>query len=194
MSGSWQPLLIALPAEREEVFMNYCEIKYCDIANGEGVRTTLFVSGCTNHCEECFQPQTWDFGYGQPFTTEVEDAIIASLKPYYVNGLTLLGGEPFEPKNQRVLLPFLRRVREECPDKTIWCFSGFTLDGELWKEGSYPRCEVTDEMLSLLDVLVDGRYVKALKDISLRFRGSSNQRIIDMPATLQSGEIVLWDR
>lgn len=174
--------------------MNYCEIKYCDIANGEGVRTTLFVSGCTNHCEECFQPQTWDFGYGQPFTPEVEEAILASLKPYYVNGLTLLGGEPFEPKNQRALIPFLRRVREELPNKTIWCFSGFTLDGELWQDGSYPRCEVTDDMLALLDVLVDGRYVKELKDISLRFRGSSNQRIIDMPATLQSGKIVLWDR
>ena len=172
--------------------MNYCEIKKCDIANGEGVRTTLFVSGCTNHCEECFQPQTWDFHYGLPFTKEVEDDIIASLQPYYVNGLTLLGGEPFEPSNPRALVPFLHRIRKECPNKNVWCFTGFTLDNELLRDGSHPRCEVTDEMLSLIDVLVDGRYVKALKDISLRFRGSSNQRLIDLPATLKSGKIVLW--
>ena len=174
--------------------MNYCELKKCDIANGEGVRTTLFVSGCTNHCEECFQPATWDFGYGQPFTKEVEDEIIVSLKPYFVNGLTLLGGEPFEPANQRALVPFLHRVREECPDKNIWCFSGFTLDKELLVDGSYPRCEVTDEMLSMIDVLVDGRFVRELKDISLRFRGSSNQRLIDMNKTRQEGTIVLWDQ
>ena len=174
--------------------MNYCELKKCDIANGEGVRTTLFVSGCTNHCKECFQPATWDFGYGQPFTKEVEDEIIVSLKPYFVNGLTLLGGEPFEPANQRALVPFLHRVREECPDKNIWCFSGFTLDKELLVDGSYPRCEVTDEMLSMIDVLVDGRFVRELKDISLRFRGSSNQRLIDMNKTRQEGTIVLWDQ
>ena len=108
--------------------------------------------------------------------------------------MTLLGGEPFEPKNQGTLVSFLPRFRKECPDKTVWCFTGFTLDEELWKEGSYPRCDATDEMLSLIDVLVDGRYVKALKDISLRFRGSSNQRIIDMKATLEKKEIVLWDK
>ena len=173
--------------------MNYCEIKTCDIANGEGVRTSLFVSGCTNHCEECFQPQTWDFGYGKPFTREVEDQIIRSLQPYYINGLTLLGGEPFEPANQRALLPFLHRVRAACPEKNVWCFTGFTLDGELWQDGSYPRCEATDEMLSLIDVLVDGRYVKALKDISLRFRGSSNQRIIDVAQSLAKHEVILWE-
>ena len=172
--------------------MNYCELKKCDIANGEGVRTVLFVSGCTNHCEECFQPQTWNFHYGKPFTRAVEEEIIESLQPYYINGLTLLGGEPFEPVNQRELVPFLHRVRAACPQKTIWCFTGFTLDEELWRDGSYPRCEVTDEMLSLIDVLVDGRYVKSLKDISLRFRGSSNQRIIDMKQTLATGEITLW--
>ncbi len=172
--------------------MNYCELKKNDIANGEGVRTVLFVSGCTNRCEECFQPETWDFNYGQPFTKDTEDEIIASVKPYYINGLTLLGGDPFEPSNQRALLPFLRRFRAECPDKTVWAFTGFTLDGELWREGSHPRCEVTDEMLTYIDVLVDGRYVKALKDISLRFRGSSNQRIIDVPKTLEQKEIVLW--
>ncbi len=172
--------------------MNYCNIKYCDIANGEGVRTTLFVSGCTNHCEECFQPETWDFAFGEPFTKETEDALIASVKPYYINGLTLLGGEPFEPKNQAVLLPFLRRFRAECPDKNVWCFTGFTLDNELWRDGSYPRTSHTDEMLSLIDVLVDGRYDKRLRDISLRFRGSSNQRLIDMKKTLESGKIEPW--
>ena len=174
--------------------MNYCNVKYFDIANGEGVRTTLFVSGCTNRCEDCFQPETWDFQYGNPFTSAVEDEILASLAPYYVNGLTLLGGEPFEPSNQRALVPFLRRVRAQYPEKTIWCFTGFTLDGELLRDGSHPRCEVTDEMLSLMDVLVDGRFVKALKDISLRFRGSSNQRIIDLNETRKQGSIVLWDK
>ena len=173
--------------------MNYCEIKKCDIANGIGVRTTLFVSGCTNHCEECFQPQTWDFDYGKPFTTETEDEVIASCKPFYINGLTLLGGEPFEPSNQRALVPFLHRFREECPDKTVWAFSGFTFDRELLTDGSHPRCEVTDEMLSLIDVLVDGRFVRALKDISLRFRGSSNQRVIDLNKTREAGKIVLWN-
>lgn len=173
--------------------MHYCEIKNCDIANGTGVRVSLFVSGCTNHCEECFQPQTWDFCYGEPFTKEAEDKIIEMLRPDYITGLTLLGGEPFEPKNQRELLPFVRRVREELPEKNIWAFSGFTLDKELWQEGSYPRCEVTDELLSLIDVLVDGRFVNALKNIRLKFRGSENQRIIDMKSTLAKGEIVLMD-
>jgi len=173
--------------------MHYCEIKNCDIANGTGVRVSLFVSGCTNHCEECFQPETWDFCYGEPFTKEVEDKIIEMLRPDYITGLTLLGGEPFEPKNQRELLPFVRRVREELPGKNIWAFSGFTLDKELWQEGSYPRCEVTDELLSLIDVLVDGRFVNALKNIRLKFRGSENQRIIDMKATLAKDEIVLMD-
>ena len=173
--------------------MNYCNIKYFDIANGEGVRTTLFVSGCTNRCENCFQPETWDFNYGEEFTAETERAIIDSLAPYYVNGLTLLGGEPFEPKNQPRLLELLKKVRAEHPEKNIWCFTGFTLDKELLTEGSYPRCHVTDEMLSMIDVLVDGRYVEALKDISLRFRGSSNQRIIDMNKTREAGEIILWN-
>ena len=170
--------------------MHYGEIKNCDIANGEGVRVTLFVYGCTNHCEHCFQPQTWDFDYGQPFTSETEQQLLDLLAPSYIQGLTLLGGEPFEPENQRVLVPFVRRVRETYPQKTVWAFSGFTLE-ELRTEGSHPRCEATDELLSMLDVLVDGRFVEALKDISLRFRGSSNQRLIDMKKTLASGEIVL---
>ncbi|MBQ8249113.1 MAG: anaerobic ribonucleoside-triphosphate reductase activating protein [Clostridia bacterium] len=172
--------------------MYYGNIKNCDIADGVGVRVTLFVSGCTNRCEHCFQPETWDFHYGEPFTREVEDKILSMLAPGYINGLTVLGGEPFEPSNQRELLPFLRRVREAYPDKTIWAFSGFTLE-ELRSDGSHPRCEVTDEILSLLDVLVDGRYEHSKRNLMLKFRGSSNQRLIDMKATLKTGEIVLWD-
>lgn len=172
--------------------MYYGEIKNCDIANGSGVRVTLFVSGCTNRCEGCFQPQTWDFNYGKPFTPETENEILSMLAPSYINGLTLLGGEPFEPENQRVLLPFIRRVKEKYPDKNIWVFSGFTYD-ELKHDGTYCRCECTDEMLALADVLVDGRFVIGLKDISLRFRGSSNQRIIDLVKTCLNGTVTLWD-
>lgn len=168
--------------------MYYGEIKNCDIANGEGVRVTLFVSGCTNHCKNCFQPQTWAFDYGQPFTEETEAQLLKLLSPGYINGLTLLGGEPFEPANQRVLVPFLRRVRAAYPKKNIWSFSGFTYE-ELTTDGSYPRCEVTDDFLSLLDVLVDGRFVEELKDISLRFRGSRNQRLIDLNASRRAGHL-----
>ena len=166
--------------------MYYSEIKNCDIANGLGVRVSLFVSGCTNHCEQCFQPQTWDFLYGKPFTAETEALLLEMLSPSYIRGLTLLGGEPFEPANQRALLPFLHRVRQELPQKNIWSFTGFTWE-ELLTPGSYPRCEVTDELLSLLDVLVDGRFVEELKDLTLRFRGSSNQRLIDLNASRQAG-------
>lgn len=173
--------------------MNYGQIKKCDIANGVGVRVTLFVSGCTNHCFNCFQPETWDFDYGKPFTAETEAEIFAELDKPFIAGLTLLGGDPFEPCNQRALVPFLRRVRARYSDKTIWAYSGFTLDRELTVDGSHPRCEVTDEMLSMLDVLVDGRYVDELRNISLRFRGSSNQRIIDMNLTRRAGQIVLWE-
>ena len=171
--------------------MYYGEIKDCDIANGSGVRVTLFVSGCTNRCKGCFQPQTWDFSYGWEFTKETEEEILRLLKPAYIKGLTLLGGEPFEPQNQRALLPFVKRVKETYPGKNIWAFSGFTYD-EMKTVGSHPRCEVTDELLDLTDVLVDGRFVEELKDISLRFRGSSNQRIIDLNLTRQRGEVVLW--
>ena len=173
--------------------MHYGELKKCDIANGIGVRVTLFVSGCTNRCEDCFQPQTWDFCYGKPFTKETEDALLEALSPSYIAGLTLLGGEPFEPENQRALLPFVRRVRERYPEKSIWAFSGFYLESELLREGSHPRCEATDELLSLIDVLVEGRFVLAQKDISLKFRGSRNQRILDMNRTREAGEVVLWD-
>lgn len=172
--------------------MYYGEIKNCDIANGIGVRVSLFVSGCTNHCEHCFQPQTWDFCYGQPFTDETEQTILTMLEPSYIQGLTLLGGEPFEPTNQRDLLPFVKRVRERYPNKTIWAFSGFTLE-ELQTAGHYACCEVTTELLSLIDVLVDGRYIEAQKDMSLRFRGSANQRLIDMNRTREQGYVVLWD-
>lgn len=170
--------------------MNYCNIKNCDIADGSGVRVTLFVSGCTNHCKGCFQPETWDFDYGEPFTEETENTLIKLLEPHYIAGLTLLGGDPFEPSNQRSLLPFVKRVRETYPKKNIWAYTGFTFE-ELTRDGSHPRCEVTDELLGLVDVLVDGRFVEEKKNLRLRFRGSSNQRIIDLKATLASGKIVL---
>ena len=173
--------------------MNYAEIKNCDIANGEGVRVTLFVSGCTNHCEGCFQPQTWDFDYGRPFTAETEEKILKMLAPDYINGLTLLGGEPFEPQNQQALLPFVQRVRKAYPNKTIWAFTGFTLE-QLQTQGFAKRCTATDPLLSLIDVLVDGRFILAQKNISLRFRGSENQRLLDLPASLQTGKAVLWDK
>lgn len=173
--------------------MYYGNIKNCDIANGIGVRVTLFVSGCRNQCKNCFQPETWDFCYGNPYTKEVEAKLLSMLKPAYIDGLTLLGGEPFEPENQRALVELVRRVREEFPQKTIWAFSGYTLE-ELRREGSHPHCEVTEELLSMLDVLVDGRFVEELKNLSLAFRGSSNQRIIDLPKTLANNDIVLWEK
>ena len=174
--------------------MHYGELKKCDIANGIGVRVTLFVSGCTNHCPDCFQPQTWDFDYGKPFTDETKEEIFAELDKPFINGLTVLGGEPFEPGNQRELLPLLREVREKYPDKTIWCFTGFRLDDELLRDGSYPRCEATDGMLACINVLVDGRFVKELKDISLQFRGSRNQRVIDMDRTRETGQVTIWEK
>ena len=172
--------------------MNFATIKKRDIADGPGVRVSLFVSGCTHRCEGCFNEIAWDFDYGAPFTEAVEQELLEALAPEYIQGLTLLGGEPFEPQNQRALLPFLKRVRETYPQKNIWCYSGYTLD-QLQGE-SRARCEVTDEMLGMLDVLVDGRFVLAKKNIRLRFRGSENQRLIDMNKTREAGEIVLWDK
>lgn len=166
--------------------MNYAEIKHFDIANGEGVRTTLFVSGCRRGCKNCFNEVAWNFAAGKPFTAEVADEIIESLRPDYVDGLTLLGGEPMEPENQEGLVGFVERVRAEFPrggGKTIWCFTGDIWDRELVTGGRH-HTEVTDRLLSCVDVLVDGPFVQSLHDITLRFRGSSNQRIIDMPATL----------
>ena len=171
--------------------MNYAAIKSCDIANGPGVRVTLFVSGCTHHCKGCFQPETWDFGYGEPFTEATEQQILDLLAPSYIHGLTLLGGEPFEPANRAGLLPLLRRVREQYPEKTIWAFSGYTYDALL--AGNPGPAETIREMLDLLDVLVDGPFVEAKKDLGLRFRGSSNQRLIDLNQTHAAGSIVLWD-
>lgn len=172
--------------------MHYGEIKKCDIANGEGVRVSLFVSGCTHHCPGCFNQDTWDFSYGKEYTDETEQEIIEALSPDYINGLSLLGGEPFEPQNQKVLVQLLRKVREQYPQKTIWCYSGYLFDRELLSE-SRARCEYTDEMLSMIDILVDGRFVEKLKDIRLVFRGSSNQRIIDVKKSLNNGEVILWE-
>ena len=171
--------------------MNYADIRPIDVANGPGVRVSLFVSGCPHRCPGCFNPETWDFQYGQGFGEEQVRSILDLLRPGYIRGLTLLGGEPFEPDNQRALLPLLRRVRGELPGKTVWCYSGYTLE-EL-HQPSRARCECTGEMLSLLDVLVDGEFVEAKKDLSLRFRGSSNQRILDVPRSLAAGQAVLWD-
>jgi len=159
--------------------MNYGEIKYCDIANGTGVRTVLFVSGCRNHCEGCFQPETWNFQYGKPFTLEVQQELLDSLKPAYVTGLTLLGGDPFEEENQQELLPFLRKVREWFPEKSIWAYTGYLLDRDLIPGGK-KYTDATDEILSFLDVLVDGPFIQEKKNIALKFRGSENQRLIDM--------------
>ena len=171
--------------------MNFAKINKNDIANGIGIRVTLFVSGCTHYCKGCFNQEAWDFGFGEPFTETVQNELIEALSPSYIGGLTLLGGEPMEPQNQRALLPFLKKMKKEYPQKTIWCYSGYTFE-ELTGD-SRARCEVTDEMLSLIDVLVDGEFVEELKDISLRFRGSSNQRLIDLKATMQGTTVVLWD-
>lgn len=171
--------------------MNYSAIKYFDIANGEGVRTTLFVSGCTHRCKNCFQPETWDFAHGEPFTPEVEQEVLDSLRPAYVDGLTLLGGEPMEPENQRALVGFVERVKAAYPEKTIWCYTGDVYE-DLLDEESPRHTEVTKRLLDALDVLVDGPFVQELYDISLRFQGSTNQRVIDLAATRKAGQLVLW--
>lgn len=168
--------------------MYYGNIKYLDIANGPGVRTVLFVSGCRNHCKNCFQPETWDFCYGEEFDKKAEDEIIDSMQYDYVQGLTLLGGDPFEEENQRDLLSFVKRFRKECPGKNIWAFTGYLLDKDLIKGGK-KYCEVTDELLSLVDVLVDGPFVEEKKNLMLRFRGSENQRLIDMNIYNKTSEI-----
>ncbi|MBO5308774.1 MAG: anaerobic ribonucleoside-triphosphate reductase activating protein [Lentisphaeria bacterium] len=172
--------------------MNYCEIKPFDIANGVGVRVSLFVAGCTHHCPGCFNPETWDFNAGKRFDKRVIEKIIKALEPDHINGLTLLGGEPFEKVNQRGLLPLIRQVKELYPQKDIWSFTGYIYDRDLLP-GGRAYCEVTDEFLDSLAVLVDGPFVEVRKDISLKFRGSSNQRLIDMPATRAKGEVVLWE-
>ena len=172
--------------------MNYAMIKNCDIANGPGVRVSLFVSGCTHRCKGCFNEIAWDFNYGQQFTQETIESILEMLAPPHIKGLTVLGGEPFEPANQAPVLELLRQIRERYPEKTIWAFSGYLFDKDILS-GRLGLWDVTREYIGCLDVLVDGPFVEEKKDLSLRFRGSSNQRIIDVPASLKAGEVVLWE-
>ncbi|MBP1754988.1 MAG: anaerobic ribonucleoside-triphosphate reductase activating protein [Firmicutes bacterium] len=171
--------------------MNYATIKKTDIANGSGVRVSLFVSGCTHHCKGCFNAEAWNFNYGSLFTEETEAEILEALSHTYITGLSLLGGEPLEPVNQRVLLLLVKKMKSIYPNKDIWCYTGYDYERELLLE-SRARCEATDELLSYIDVLVDGEFVEELKDISLQFRGSSNQRIIDVKASKRTGELQLW--
>lgn len=170
--------------------MNYGEIKNCDIANGQGVRVTLFVSGCRNHCKGCFQPETWDFAYGKPYTSETQEEILKLLSPSYIDGLTLLGGDPFEPENQRALISLLKECKRRYPDKNIWAYTGYLFEN-LIAGKEHPCCECTQEMLSYIDTLVDGPYMDELHDISLRFRGSTNQRILDAKKSLASGKAII---
>ena len=169
--------------------MNYATIKNCDIANGPGVRVSLFVSGCTHRCPGCFNEIAWEFDYGQPFTQETIDSLIAMLRPAYIRGLTLLGGEPFDPRNQEAVVELLRQVKRELPEKSIWAFSGYLFEKDILSG----RLGDTGEYLSYLDVLVDGPFVEAKKNLSLRFRGSENQRLIDVAASLKEGKTILWD-
>ncbi|MGN1164778.1 MAG: anaerobic ribonucleoside-triphosphate reductase activating protein [Candidatus Ornithospirochaeta sp.] len=172
--------------------MNYGTIKYYDIANGEGVRTSLFVSGCRHHCPDCFNAVAWDFSYGLPFTKKEEDEIISSLSPYYIKGLSLLGGEPMEKENQEGVLSLLERVENETEGKDVWIYSGFTFEELVGTVPSRAFSPISRKILEKCDVLVDGKFMKEEKDISLQFRGSRNQRIIDLRATFDRGEIVLW--
>ncbi|UNT95080.1 anaerobic ribonucleoside-triphosphate reductase activating protein [Allobaculum mucilyticum] len=172
--------------------MNYGEIKKFDIANGTGVRVSLFVSGCLNHCPGCFQKETWDFDYGKPYTKAVQDEIIKAMAPSFISGLTILGGDPFELSNQKDVAELITRVRRELPLKTIWMYTGYLLDQDLL-DGGRRHTEWTDTILNNIDVLVDGPFVEARKDLSLQFCGSSNQRLIDVPASLKAQEVVLYD-
>ena len=174
--------------------MHYGNVKKLDMANGEGLRTTLFVSGCTNRCKNCFQPETWAFDYGAPFTDEVAEDILSTFETSAVRGLTVLGGEPMEPSNQKALLPFLKEFKKRYPNKTLWLFTGNLYEELTGTPGSHPKClDITAELLSLVDILVDGRFEEEKKQLGLRFRGSSNQRIIDMNKTRKQGEIVIWE-
>ena len=172
--------------------MNYANIKYNDISNGPGIRTSLFVSGCTHRCKGCFNSIAWDFNYGELFDKKVEDEIIESLRQPHIKGITLLGGEPFEPQNQGALLELTNRIRKELPNKNIWCFSGYTIEEML--TGKLSECETTRPLLENIDVLVDGKFVEELKSLMLKFKGSSNQRTILVKETLEKKEIVLWDK
>lgn len=172
--------------------MNYADIKEYDIANGPGVRISLFVSGCTHHCEGCFNEVAWDFKYGKPFTKKEEDHIIEYLKNDFVSGLTLLGGEPFEHINQKGILNLLRRVKKECPSKTIWAYSGYLFDKDILSK-MYNEWEETKELISYIDVIVDGKFILSKKNLSLKFRGSSNQRIIDVKKSIDENKVVLME-
>lgn len=172
--------------------MNYADIKQYDIANGPGVRISLFVSGCSHHCKGCFNPETWNFNYGTLFTSGTIKTILEYLKPDYIRGLTILGGEPFEQENQLGLLPLVKAVKEQYPNKSIWCYSGYLYDQNIIKE-MIPRWPETAELLSYIDVLVDGPFIEEQKKVGLRFKGSENQRIIKVPESLKEGKIVLWD-
>jgi anaerobic ribonucleoside-triphosphate reductase activating protein len=173
--------------------MNYASIKTHDVANGPGVRVSIFVSGCTHRCKGCFNSVAWDFDYGKPYTEDETALILDAADHYYIKGLSLLGGEPMEPQNQPTVYELVRQFKTRYPDKTVWCYSGYTLEGDLWREGSRARCSHTDEMLSLIDVLVDGPFVQERKNLSLRFRGSDNQRILHLPASLAARRAVLWE-
>ena len=170
--------------------MHYGQIMLADSANGEGIRLSLFVSGCTNCCKGCFQPETWNFSFGEEFDEKIENFILTELEKDYYSGITLLGGEPFETDNQRGLINLIRKFKKKFPKKSIWCYTGFTYDNDLIPGGKR-YCEVTDEMLDSIDILVDGKFVLELKNPSLKFKGSENQRIIDMKETRKTGKVVL---
>ena len=170
--------------------MNYATIKKRDVANGTGVRVSLFVSGCTHHCKGCFNAEAWDFDFGEPFGADAEEEIMKALAPSYIKGFSLLGGEPFEPCNQRVLVGLLERIRATYPQKNVWCYTGYDFERDILAR-RLGEPDITERMISAIDVLVDGRFIEEKKDLSLRFRGSSNQRIIDVPESLKTGEVVL---
>lgn len=174
--------------------MNYASIKKSDIANGEGIRTTIFVSGCRNRCKNCFQPETWSFDYGSPFTDEVMEELFKTFDNPVVRGLTILGGEPMEPENQVGLLPLLREFKRRYPKKTVWLYTGNLYEVLVGEVGSHPKCiDITRELLSLVDILVDGPFIEEEKRLGLRFRGSANQRIIDMNKTRDAGRVIIWE-
>lgn len=173
--------------------MNYAKIKKCDVANGPGVRVSLFVSGCSHHCKGCFNQEAWDYNYGNAFTDKEKEEVLEALKPDYIKGLSLLGGEPLDLKNQEGLLPIVKKAKELYPDKQVWCYTGYLFDKQVMGEMAKNN-ETTNELLKYIDYVVDGQFVEELKDPKLQFRGSSNQRIIDVQKTLESHEVTLWDK